>query len=390
MPLDENYNNSYLRDKAAYTKLDQTKEWVKKAQQELKQLTRDKEDALVKKQRAIEDGDKATEQAAEAEINRLEAAINRGTLSLIKVKDIIQKSEEKVNNYIEELNKDPEFESHVNSILEKRYNRKLQKAKYEKGQIDALLDLCNNHPSLANNLKGMIRAKEETEKLLDELKTLDPVNDKEKIDEIKNKKIPEFEKKKETNKNAFMDFCTKNNINIDEKFLNTLVTERQNKKDGEKDFSFAHNKTTGEINLSKTFKNISKGYDKRIDLYQKSIEKIPGARVYVQDPIGTIHSSGSYNPSLSSSGSSANLPAEKLKWWQFIKRFKAWREVKKADKDLSSDPTKVLPKLDPKEEPPKESKKFRDSYKYDVVRDAVEKREHEIEKQVKEDRDQSR
>lgn len=115
----------------------------------------------------------------------------------------------------------------------------------------------------------LLRATEELKKLDEELKTLDPVTDKTRIDEIKNVEIPSASSKKSNNKNMFMDFCTRNKIEIDKDFLDNLLEEQ----------GFSHTKD-GDIRISKTLKNISKGYDKRIATYEKAIEKIPGAKIY--------------------------------------------------------------------------------------------------------------
>ena len=110
----------------------------------------------------------------------------------------LKSGKDKVDSYINELKKDPEFEAHINSILEKRYNRQLKKISTEKEQLDNIVKLCNEHPSLSNNLKGIIRAQEEYEKLGKELETLDTEKDKARIETIKNE-MSELKNKKEVN-----------------------------------------------------------------------------------------------------------------------------------------------------------------------------------------------
>lgn len=401
MELNEEFNKKYVKDKKAYDKLGKTKEYIKKLEAEIKKLTRQKEDFEKNKERAIEDKDKSAEKNADAAIKLTEEEIKKREANLARLQEIVKNSKEKVVSYIQELSKDPEFKAYINSILEKRYNRKIKKAMHEKAQIDLIINLCDKHPSLENNLKGMIRAKEEVEKLDEELKTLDPIKDKARIDEINNTELPSLMSKRDMNKNSFMDFCTRNNINIDEKFLDNLIKEKSQKKDGEKDYSFAHDKKTGEILLSKTLKNISKGYDKQINAYEKSIQKIPGAKVYVTTveenrpqnaPRRTGTRQGTNNqyqtPSplnneeeKEDSEKQSNLPAKKFKWWQFGKKFNAWRERNNVKKEIKANEGKAQ----------ESSKKFRDAYKYDVVKDYVEKLENTIDKQVrKESKNQNR
>ena len=361
MELNDKLDQKYNSDKKSYEKISKLKEHVKKANHQIKQLTRAKEDAEINKRRAIEDKDKAAEENADAAIKIAEQEIEKLKANVNKMKEILKKSMEKVDSYIEELSKDPEFSAHINSIIEKRYNRKLKKYNKEKEQVDLMINLVKNHPTLENNLKGMIRATERVKELDDELKSLDPVKDKKRIDEINNIELPTAMSKKSSNEKMFMDFCIKNNVEIDKDFLDKLVEEQQ----------FSHNKND-DIRVARTLKNISKGYDKRIAVYEKAIEKIPGAKIYEENV--QKHEPTQYSEERNSNNLDAEdkHPAKKFKWWEFRKRFRDWKErrnVKKIEKDNSGRTRES-------------SEKFRDSYKYDIVKDYVDKKEEKIFKEA--------
>lgn len=386
MELNEKLDKKYQSDKQAYEKISKLKEHLNEAKKEIKKYERAKKKAEMNKQWAIEDKDKAAETNADAAIKLAKEGIEKLQKNVEKMNSILASSKAKVDSYIEELSKDPEFKAHINSILEKRYNRKREKAIHIKEQTNLLIDLCEKHPSLENNLKGMIRAKEELDKLDEELNKLDPVKDKSRIDEINNTEIPTLASKRSKNEKIFMEFCTKNNINIDKDLIKNLIMSKKEKeqmpeKEKNKDkykyeleFSFAHDKN-GEIKLAKSLKNISKGYDKRINAYERAIQKIPGAKVY-EENVGVNrarqNSNGLNNDGLDEKDSH---PAKKFKWWEFRKRFKDWRErrnVKKQGKQAEKEGTA----------PRESSEKFRNAYKYDVVKDYVDKKEEAIFKEA--------
>lgn len=386
MELNEKLNQDYNKDKKIYQKTQRLQATVKNLEQQLKILKREWQDAKLKETRAKEDGDVATEKEAQAEAATKIKEIEEAQAKLNLIREVITKNKNKVDGYIQELKKDPEFEEHVNDILEKRYNRQLAKAIKEQNQVNTILDLCQKHPTLSNNLKGMISAQEELDKLNKEIETLDAEKDKDKLDEIKGKIDAAFGKKNK-NMDLFMDFCTKNNLNIDREFLDNLVSEK----------GFAHDKQ-GNIKLEKTLKNISKGYEKRVLAYQVAISKVPGAKINeenhellgegpeepetqdTQDTLATtVLKKLNADPMKHGGVRSSQPPAKKYKWWEFRKRLQDWHARRKAEKQ------KTEPGQEPEESGKTSSEKFRNSYKYDVVKDYVDKQEQEIYKQALKD-----
>lgn len=381
MELNDKLNDKYNKDKATYKKLENMKTILKNLENDLKIKTRAKEDAQIKQLRAKQDGDKKIEKEAKEEVEKLKDEIDSLKSRVSKMEEKLKSGKDKVDSYINELKKDPEFEAHINSILEKRYNRQLKKISTEKEQLDNIVKLCNEHPSLSNNLKGIIRAQEEYEKLGKELETLDTEKDKARIETIKNE-MSELKNKKEVNTKSFMDYCGQKNINITKEYLEKLVSEK----------GFAHNKTDGSILLESSLKNIQKGYDKQIATYQKAIEKIPGAELSAINKSEEEKSEAEEKEETETEGifkrftnkivnkeeieNPENLPVPKMKWWEKVKnKFKSWKDKvsKKEDKEEEPEPEPVKSKA---------SKKFKDAYKYDIVKDYIDAQEKSMYKEA--------
>ena len=378
MELNDKFDKAYNRDKQLYINVSKLDGQIKTLKQDLKKLVREGENALIKKKRAQEDKDKAEEKKADNDIKDIKEKINNIKQKIEKMERSIRQNKEKVDSYINSLNKEPEFQAQVNSILEKKYNRAIKKSIDEKEKIDLIINICEEHPSLEMNLRGMIRAvennasiEEKMEKFDEELKTLDPIKDKARIDQIKNVEMPSLasdktknDAKSSMNEKTFMDFCKKNNLNVDVEFLKKLIKEK----------SFAHDKGTGEIQSLKSLKKMSKGYDKRIKNYEKCIEKIPGAQINTPKK-----ETKSKQPNAKSTGKEdkeeINLPDKKYKWYEFRKRFSAWREKKRVQRETEKEEKQGT-------ENGKETNKFKDAYKYTVVQDYINNKMKDIYKEA--------
>lgn len=375
MELNEQLDQNYNKDKKAYQKTQRLSQNVKDLEQQLKMLKREWEDARIKQIRAKEDGDASLEKEAQAEVEAKVNEAKKVQTKLDTIKEVIERNKSKVDGYIEELKKEPGFEEHVNSILEKRYNRQLAKALKEEQQVNTILDLCQKHPTLANNLRGMVRAQEELDKLNKEIEPLDPEKDKDKLDEIQSK-IDELVGKKNSNMDMFMSYCVKKDVDIDREFLENLISEK----------GFAHDKQ-GNINVEKTLKNMAKGYKKRVLAYQVAIGRIPNARMSArnEETLG--------DPEVAETQPTTKLerltsdpmkeqkpepPAPTFKWYELRKRFKYWMEKRKAEKQAQTKQEEQEQDTETSSTSTSTSEKFRNSYKYDVVRDYVDKKEEEI------------
>lgn len=390
MELNKQVDSNYHKDKEAFKKLEKLQEIFKKTKEELKQVNRNIEDTKTCIDRAKEDKDKSTLQAKQQELKALEEKrkqiIERGK----KQQSILKNGQNKINAYMEEIEKDPELKSHLNSIMEKHYNKKLKLLEKDKKQLKTLRKIISQHPTLENNLKGMFSAKEKIEKLKEELKDLqkDPIKNKARIEEINNKEIPIVAVKKVTNRTNLINYLQKNNIDISEKFIDDLVNENGFKHDDK-----------GNVNLDKTLNNISKGYDKRIRTYEKAIEKIPGGKIHrekseysqeekegigkrisnrVKQALGRGEASSEVEQeeNYEIDDNENNLPAKVEKGFHPIKRFKNWLAKRKADKG-----TNKVKETSKKETVKESTSKFKDAYRYEVIQDYVKIKEEELYKE---------
>ena len=321
-----------------------------------------------------------------------------------------------MDSYIQELSQDPEFKKQIDYLLEKRYKRGLEKVNKEKEQTDLIIDICTEHPSLENNLKGMIRAVEELDKLKENEKTLDEEmkkielpQDQDKLMELITKmnelvaKETDFSNKRKINKDAFMAFCQKSNVNIDGEILDKIIEKNR--------FAHAQDKDgKDDIQALKSLKRISKGHDKQKAAYEKAIEQVSGTRsnTVSGNSQATINNSDGIireqlprmtNNVVQQQAEQANdgeeqqtdhgnnLPDRTYKWYQFGKRFKAWRERRRAQRNggivEQETPEEPIVEAQTQDETNTEnnnsgSNQFKDAYKYDIVKDYVNKKEKEI------------
>ncbi len=400
-------NKTYNKDKAAYEKAKGLEASIKVYKEELKHYKRQKEDYQTEKKRAHEDKDKAKEKSYDQLIEDVDDKIDDVKRNIKEIEQKISRNKERVDSHINELNKDPEFQAHMNSILEKKYNRARNKAIKEKEQIDLIIEVCEKHPALEMNLKGMARAAEEIrkirqqqKKLEKELKALDPNKDVALINQIQQIEIPaleasigKFDDKGMAHTDTFMAFCEKNDIAIDRDYLLELVVNGK----------FSHDKEKMQPLIS--LKKMAKGYDKKIANYEKCIAKIPGAKINqpkqeekstdteTDKDDGTKESTegqakGDNTPSTPQEGTEGtNLPDKKYGFWEFGKKFNAWKEKRRVQKAIKKGD---LPKKDEEEQKKDEeeqkkvkpSSKFRAAYKYDVVKDYIDNQMNEIYKEV--------
>lgn len=298
-------------------------------------------------------GDEATEKAEQEEINKLEKEIRDIAKELENKEKEVSSFEAIINEKIEKIKEDPDLKQTMDYALATRYNRqigKLQKDKEtatlekaekarEKGKTEAKLNryknlkqLVTEHPALENHLKGILAAKEEINKLNDELKTLDYKKDAARIAEITGKDLIVATDKLDKNKKPLMDYIDKNKINVKYEDIEEMADKGVGLDDRIK-------------GLGKDIQDIDaqiKGYDKKIKGYDKEIDKYG---------IAIDNIKAGMNPGKQSPGQGNNL-----KWYQIIKKFKNWNEKRK-------NPPKPLPAP--------EKPNIRDALKYDIMRDIV-------------------
>lgn len=332
-------------------------------------LTLDKIIWTGKKAEARKNPDHDAEKTAQDELNKIDEEIKQLQESVEQEKETIKELQGKIDAKITEIKENPEMKKHLDTVLKKKYERKLAKVEKEKAElidkkdkVEQIKQLTTEHPALANNLKGMISAYKTAENLKKELKSLEysagngiiAYTDPTRANEIKTNLLPDAESKMETNKTHFMDYIQKNKLDITEKDVNELVEKGAVNKDGKVDLETTFVKRTSGLNRQ------IKGLDKSINDYTYAMG---GAEKRQQSP---------------EQQGSAQEQEEKPKWFQFIKRFKAWRERRNQQE---------LPEGTPKGQAKKESgskNEFADSLKYDIMKDVTKQMQQEKLKAAKE------
>ena len=332
-------------------------------------LTLDKIIWTGKKAEARKNSDHDAEKTEQDELNKIDEEIKQLQESVEQEKETIKEFQGKIDAKITEIKENPEMKKHLDTVLKKKYERKLAKVEKEKAElidkkdkVEQIKQLTTEHPALANNLKGMISAYKTAENLKKELKSLEysagngiiAYTDPTRANEIKTNLLPDAESKMETNKTHFMDYIQKNKLDITEKDVNELVEKGAVNKDGKVDLETTFVKRTSGLNRQ------IKGLDKSINDYTYAMG---GAEKRQQSP---------------EQQGSAQEQEEKPKWFQFIKRFKAWRERRNQQE---------LPEGTPKGQAKKESgskNEFADSLKYDIMKDVTKQMQQEKLKAAKE------
>lgn len=377
----EKMNGEYLKLKQKIA----TKEGVILAyEHKVQDLTIDKTIWTGKKAEAQKNSDHDAEKTAQEELDKIDKEIEKIQKDVLEEKEEIQKFKDEIDAKITEIKENPEMKKHLNTVLKKKYERKLAKAEKEKAElmdkkdkVEQIKQLTTEHPSLANNLKGMITAYKTAESLKKELKDLEypagngivAYSDPQRASEIQTKLLPEAEAKMTTNKTPFMDYIQKNKLDITEQDVSELVEKGIVNKDGKVDLENTFAKRT--IALNKQIK----GLGKSISDYTYALDGVENRQ---QNPRQQNTVQEQENSQEQENGQDAE---EKPKWFQFIKRFKAWRD-RKNQQELPEGTSEGTPKGQSKRENGSKSE-FADSLKYDIMQDVAKQMQQEKLKEAK-------
>lgn len=368
-------------------------------------LTLDKIIWTGKKAEAQKNVDYDAEKTAQDELNKIDEKIKQLQESVEQEKETIKEFQGKIDAKITEIKENPEMKKHLDTVLKKKYERKLAKVEKEKAElidkkdkVEQIKQLTTEHPALAINLKGMISAYKTAENLKKELKSLEysvgngitAYTDPARANEITTKLLPDAESKMETNKTPFMDYIQKNKLDITEKDVNELVEKGAVNKDGK-------------VDLETTFVKRTSGLNRQIKGLEKSIKDytyaIGGAEKRQQSPeqqgsAQEQEETGSFQfvKRFKNWSDRQNQPEEeqednqdkeeKPKWFQFIKRFKAWRE-RRNQQELPEGTAEGTPKGQAKQKSGSKNE-FADSLKYDIMQDVTKQMQQEKLKAAKE------
>ena len=345
----EKTNKEYLKTK---TKLEAIKKEVEDISKKLKKADIEKRKHEISRDEAEMNGDKKRQDDERKEIVKITKEIEEMKEELNDKKKEVVKFELDINLAIDEIKQDPDMKQFMNEALEKRYTRQVDKCKKEKEKVETekmdklikksryenLKQLITEHPGLGKNLNGILSAKKIIKKLVDELNTLDRNKDAKRITEIKQKELKEATNKVNKNKDPLMNYINKHKINIKYEDIEEMAESG--------------------LSLDDTINGLGKeikGYDKTIKMYDKKINNYSIAIENIKLEMAPEEQSKSKgNNSISSPGT---------KPWQFITRFRNWRERKKQAK---------LPEANtPDTQPAEKSNTMRNALKYDIVKEIV-------------------
>ena len=385
MELNKDSNKQYMEDKKAFElKLAKFEKGMEKLKEDLKLNRRQIEDAEIRKKRAEEDKQPQAVKTEEENIKKLKAKQKEIKTKGKKIEDILNNAQDKVQEHFKEIEKDPELKAHIDKAMAVKYSRQLNKVHKEQAQLETLRKVMEEKPEIENNLKGMVRANEKIEGLKKELEGLDEIKDKARIDEIKLKEIPEAESKYKINKDMMMkrvNVGEKSDADKDEErteitseFIDKLTKEGfyHYKADG-KDFK------KGDINLNKSLNKIAKGYAKKEDFYNRSLQKVQGKEESEKETKTGIFNKVKNKLNSNVENETALVKVdEKISWRHPIKKFKAWMNRRNNVEKENEEESKVSNK--------NTSEKFRTAYKYDMIQDYVKDREDNIKEEVKQER----
>ena len=343
-------NEDYKKSQARVSKLGPAKEKVETLKKEIKSLTRDIEDLLLAKDRAQEDGDIATVQKIDPDLRILKAGLKARADTLKKIEEVISKTESELDKHMESLKQmeqdNPEFLEHMNTVIAKKFSRKAHALQNEKKelasrneQLAIIKEAAQKDRYVMNTLKGIEHYTEIIEKYSDSKSSK------------RKKEVREAKAKLSDRRNDLKAYFKGS---ISEEVINSL---------------------TGFGNIDKDIKTNTrqiKGIDKSVANYRTALGELGYTLDDVPDKSVSFDSQGHAFVDISSSSnkddSKALPPAEKPKWYQFIKRFKNWRNARKLENEKNESEPVI-------EEKPNS---FKDSMKYDVVKDYEAKLEQEL------------
>ena len=261
------------------------------------------------------------------------------------------------------MSEDPEFKKHVDIVMQKKLLRRSKKTLEENEMLGQLKTLMKNHPNIKNNIVGMKNADIERKKLEEELSKLDSVKDAARITQIETD-LKDLAQKYSKNEQVIMNCANKDKISISKEALKSFISQT----------AFKTDKGTGEWMVDATINNKIKGNLKTIRNDEIALSKITGK------DIRTVFGNEDHTQTQGADVQvqyKNNLPVakENLKWYQFVKRFKNWRQNRK---NQIEKPTGESIKDYENELKEKDSGKFKDSLKYDVVKEYVTRYEKEI------------
>ena len=276
----------------------------------------------------------------------------------------MQKNQATVDEKMAELSQDPALKAHLNEIIGKKFSRqlvKIQKSKEEKLKQNETLSKIQEAAKQDPNVMYSLKEIEKYTKLVSKAQATIADNTK-----------------------------TPAEIAQAQQELPGLQTEL-NKARGDLARYFRGSISRDVIDKITSYENLGreikanerqiKGFDKQIANYTTALQNI-GLESSLREDQSSDRSDDSSSTTRTNAGRTApstgtpptpNVPATQPKWWQFVKRFKNWNAARK-ERNAEEEPAPVSQE---------DKQKFKNSMKYEVVRDYEEKMAADLLKQAK-------
>ena len=327
--------------------------------------------------------DKDGARAIKEEITKVKAEIAKIQVQAKVKKEKMDYLKESLNEKIQELMEDPEIKQHLEYIIRSQIERAIKKARKSQVKISKLKTLQDEalkHTSLQNNLRGMIYATSQLNKLETALKNPSLTPDQ-RVD-IEDK-INATKAKFEFNKDALFAYVTKNNMDIELSDLSGLLNQKPKMdKDGHVDLTLAFNKEFDDLKAQENQCNkkiaMAEKYTTRLGVSPQRVEQT--VEDFEPVDLDSAQNDPARSEEIRRQLENARNPQPEVKLGIFarLKNFFANRFGKNKQQ-------KQLPEPEQQMEQPvsKPHVDYVNSLKYDVMRDLVDKYQREIEKDIK-------
>lgn len=331
--------------------------------------------------------DKDGARAIKEEITKVKAEIAKIQVQAKVKKEKMDYLKESLNEKIQELMEDPEIKQHLEYIIRSQKERAIKKARngIEKSQakrskLRTLQDEALKHTSLQNNLRGMIYATSQLNKLETALKNPSLTPDQ-RVD-IEDK-INATKAKFEFNKDALFAYVKKNNMDIELSDLSGLLNQKPKMdKNGHVDLTLAFNKEFDDLKAQEN------QFNKEIAMAEKYTTRLGVAPQRVEQTVEDFEpvdlDSAQNDPARSEEirrqleNARNPQPEVKLGIFARLKNFFANRFGKNKQQKQLPEPEQQVdqPVSNPHDD-------YVNSLKYDVMRDLADKYQREMESDIK-------
>lgn len=394
------FNDSYKKQSSKAKRLDseKTKNTIDALRRQVVELTDAIEDLETKKTRAERDKNTAGVKEAEQELKAKKAELKKVQAKLTKIENSLNQAKTTVDNYIDQIaqlsQNNPELKAQLDAAIKTKFERavarnnsEIEKIEKQVEPLKIIKNAAQKDPQVSHILLGM----EEDYKNMEFLQALSEKGNKspKELEEIQ-EKIAEFSKQREAKKSKLAAYFkgTISKADIDRiTYLEDLDKEINS---SDRKIARLNNQNA---NYETALKNLGEATQEQTSPQKTSIlNRIrPGQGVQPVQGVRPVQptqvqSAQFAQQSQLDSADSSGLPATKPKWYQFIKRFKNYRQRKAIEKAQKQAQAGENGQQDPTQADPTQaldSKSFKDALKYDVVRDYKDRLEHEYLKNAK-------